>query len=244
MGMLDKVKLPRKICPIIFMLDASGSMGGAPIGAVNSAMETILPELISMNDENPDAEIRVAAMSFSEDNKIQWISGENGLVKPENFTWQDLQAYGGTPMGAAFLELERVLHVDTGFMNQAGGSVAPVLFLLSDGEPTDDYRSGLAVLQSNNWYKVAARIAVGYGTESNDELLAEFTKNTETVLHTNDPRELKTKIQFIVITSSMVASSGKGSLSGDTDSDDTTEATAKALQAQQPVLMPDPDEEW
>lgn len=244
MGMLDKAKLPRKICPVIFMLDTSGSMGGAPIGAVNSAMETILPELISMNDENPDAEIRVAVMSFSEDRKIQWISGENGLVKPEDFTWQDLQAYGGTPMGAAFEELERVLHVDTGFMNQASGSVAPVLFLLTDGEPTDDYRSGLAVLQNNNWYKVAARIAVGYGIESNDALLAEFTKNTETVLHTNDPRELKAKIQFIVITSSMVASSGKGNLSGDAESDDTTEATAKALQAQQPVLTTDPDEEW
>ena len=92
MGILDKAKLPRKICPVMFMVDTSGSMSGAPIGAVNSAMETILPELISMNDENPDAEIRVAVMSFSEDRKIQWISGENGLVKPEDFTGRDLQA--------------------------------------------------------------------------------------------------------------------------------------------------------
>lgn len=243
MGLLDKAKLTRKICPVIFMLDASGSMYGPPIGAVNSAMEAILPELISMNEENPDAEIRVAIMTFSGDRNAVWVTGEDGLVNPEEIVWTDLEADGGTPMGAAFLTLNSILRVDTGFMNQASGSVAPVLFLLTDGEPTDDYRTGLAALQSNNWYKVAARIAVGYG-QSNDAILAEFTKNTETVLHTNDARDLKAKIQFIVITSSMVASSGKGSLpDGDTgDSDDTTLEVAKAIQGREPSLAPTDEE--
>ena len=65
MGMLDKLEMPRKMCPVIFLLDTSGSMIGAPIGAVNSAIENILPELMSMNDSNPDNEIKVAIMSFS-----------------------------------------------------------------------------------------------------------------------------------------------------------------------------------
>ena len=52
MGMLDKVETMRRMCPVIFLLDTSGSMNGAPIGAVNSAIEGVLPELIAMNSGN------------------------------------------------------------------------------------------------------------------------------------------------------------------------------------------------
>ena len=48
MGMLDKVQTSRRMCPVIFLLDTSGSMFGSPIGAVNAAIEGVLPELISI----------------------------------------------------------------------------------------------------------------------------------------------------------------------------------------------------
>ena len=102
MGILDKVEIPRKMCPVIFLLDTSGSMSGAPIGAVNSAIENVLPELISMNDSNPDNEIRVAIMTFSFD--ADWVIGGNELLSPEEVknSWNDLSAGGPTSMGAAF----------------------------------------------------------------------------------------------------------------------------------------------
>ncbi len=239
MGILDKVELPRKMCPVIFLLDTSGSMGGAPIGAVNAALESVLPELISMNDSNPDNEIKVAVLTFDFD--AEWKFGGEELLLPEEVkdSWNDLDANGPTSMGAAFRALNEKLSTSHGFMKRASGSVAPVLFLLSDGEPTDDYQAGLQKLKNNNWYKIAVRVAVGYG-DSNDDVLREFTMNAETVMHTDNPAELKKMIKFIAVTSSRVASQG-GNMSTD---DDNTGGVATALQAQGGSLNASADEDW
>ena len=226
---LKRPEIPRKMCPVIFLLDTSGSMSGAPIGAVNRAIENVMPELISMNHNSKDPEIRVAVMSFDYDAK--WIVGETELLSPEDVqsSWRDLDATGYTSMGAAFRALNEKLSISHGFMQHASGSVAPVLFLLSDGEPTDDYKAGLQTLQQNNWYKIAVRVAVGYG-EANDEILREFTGNEGTVLHTNDPTNLKALIRFVAVTSSRVAS--KGSKVSDVNPDDNTAKVADAFKNQ------------
>lgn len=245
MGMLDKVEIPRKMCPVIFLLDTSGSMSGAPIGAVNDAIRNVLPELVSMNESNADNEIKIAVMTFDYDSK--WIIGENELMSPEDVqnVWRDLDANGYTSMGAAFRALNEKLSVSNGFMKRASGSVAPVLFLLSDGEPTDDYRAGLQVLQKNNWYKIAVRVAVGYG-DANDGILREFTGNEGTVLHTNDTNELKNTIRFVAVTSSRVASQGSSVSPDDNNAnpDDNTGTVANALKNQGALGNANPDEEW
>ena len=239
MGMLDKIEIPRKMCAVIFLLDTSGSMTGAAIGSVNSAMENVLPELITMNENNPDNEIRVAVMKFDFD--AEWVFGGDELLLPEDVknSWNDLDANGYTSMGAAFEALNEKLSVSHGFMKRASGSVAPVLFLLSDGAPTDDYQSGLQKLKNNNWYKIAVRVAVGYSEQCNDDVLREFTGNNETVLHTDDPNELKKLIKFIAVTSSRVASQGSG-LSTDADNpDDNTGKIVEPLKN-----LPTTDEDW
>lgn len=232
--MIERPEIPRKMCPVIFLLDTSGSMDGAPVGAVDSAMENIMPELKSMNDTNADNEIKVALMTFDSD--VKWIFGETELLLPEDVqnSWRALKAYGWTSMGAAFRELNDKLSQSHGFMKHASGSVAPVLFLLSDGEPTDDYQSGLKLLRQNPWYKEAMRVAVGYG-DANDQILAEFTGNKETVLHTDNPADLKNLIRFVAITSSRVASQGSNSAN---QSADKTDELGTIIQAQNPLNNP------
>lgn len=233
MAMLKKVEIPRKMCPVIFLLDTSGSMVGEPIGAVNEAIKNVLPELISMNEENADNEIKVAILTFDYDAK--WTVGESELLSPEDVQsyWRDLDANGYTSMGAAFKSLNNKLSISHGFMKRASGSVAPVLFLLSDGEPTDDYKSDLQELQDNNWYKVAVRVAVGYG-DFNEQILREFTGNEGTVLHASDPNSLRNTIRFVAVTSSRVASRGS-SVQPEKETvnpDDNTQAVADALKNQ------------
>ncbi len=237
MDILKKEPVPRKLCAVIFLLDTSGSMWGSPIGAVNAAIENILPELIDMNNSNADSEIKVAIMTFDTD--VQWIFGEQELISPEDLqnSWNQLNAGGVTSMGEAFEVLNEKLSVSHGFMKQASCARAPVLFLLSDGEPTDDYQAGLQKLKENGWYKYAARVAIGYGPECNDDVLREFTGNKETVLHTDDVAELKKLIKFAVVTSSKVASQGSRPLtnadaSDAVDPDDNTQKTADALKVQ------------
>ena len=171
----------------------------------------------------------IGIMTFS--TGAEWVTGDN-LVSPSNCSSLNLNAEGQTDMGVAFRKLNEKLSSKTGFLTRATGSVAPVLFLLSDGAPTDDYQSGLARLKNNAWYKVAARVAIGYG-ECNDAVLYEFTGNEETIMHTNNPQELKNMIKFVTITSSMVASgSSVASTGSGNDPDDNTAKVAEEMAAQ------------
>ena len=86
-------------------------------------------------------------------------------------------------------------------------------------------------------------MAVGYG-DSNDDVLRDFTGNNETVLHTDDPNELKKMIKFIAVTSSRVASQGSNVSTSEENPDDNTQKTADALAAQGGALNASPDENW
>ncbi len=39
------------------------------------------------------------------------------------------------------------------FLSSPGSTFAPIVILLTDGEPTDNYKQGLEVLWGNNWSK-------------------------------------------------------------------------------------------
>ncbi len=54
-----------------FVVDTSGSMSGAKIGTVNSAIEEVVPELKDISESNADAQIKVATLSFS--TGARWI---------------------------------------------------------------------------------------------------------------------------------------------------------------------------
>lgn len=204
---VERESIPRKTTVLFFVIDTSGSMAGTRIGAVNSAVEQTLEKLKEMNNDNPDAEIEVAFLEFSSD--ARWLT-PNGPMKVENYYWADLDASGLTSMGEAFRKLEEKLHKSSGFMQRASGSNAPVLFLMSDGEPNDDYRKYLAKLHKNPWFKVSIKVALAIGDEANDSVLMEFTGSKEAVVRVPDGRdageELAKMIRFIAVTSSQVAS--------------------------------------
>ena len=59
MGLLDDVvSVPRRTMTLFFVIDTSGSMAGNKIGAVNDAVENVLPMLDEISASNPDAEIK------------------------------------------------------------------------------------------------------------------------------------------------------------------------------------------
>ncbi len=222
----EKLNLARRVCPIIFLLDASGSMRGEVIGAVNEAMEQIIPELKSMDESNNDYDIKIAIATFAD--SVVWHTG-NDLVKPGDYHFNLLNADGNTAMGQAFKELNERLSTSHGFMRQASGSTAPVLFLLSDGWPDEGYEADLAALQTNGWYKEAYRVAIGFGDDCEYDVLNQFTGNKGTVLRSDDPRNLSELIKFIAVKSSQVASSSKNTGEG---TKDNTEELSEEIAAQ------------
>ena len=84
MSLLDEqVSVPRRTMTLFFLIDTSGSMEGNKIGAVNDAVANVLPMLDEISAENPDAEIKVAALEFS--SGVNWLYSEPKLAS--DFVW-------------------------------------------------------------------------------------------------------------------------------------------------------------
>jgi uncharacterized protein YegL len=80
------------------------------------------------------------------------------------------------------------------------------MFLMTDGYPSDDYKSGLKALSTNSWYKFGLKAALGIGDEANDEMLAEFTGSKDTVVHAYTGGQLASMIKIIAVTASQIGS--------------------------------------
>jgi len=208
MSSIEREVPPRKAVVMFFIIDTSGSMAGTRIGAVDSAMEEALKLLKEMNAENADAEIEIAILEFA--SQAKWLT-PNGPVKVENYHWRKLDVEGLTAMDEAFRMLDEKLRKDSGFMKRATGSYAPVLFLMTDGEPNDEkYKAQLAQLKDNAWFKVSTKVALAIGDDANDHVLEEFTGSREAVIKVPDGANAGAKlvqvIRFVAVTSSQVAS--------------------------------------
>jgi uncharacterized protein YegL len=215
MALTDKVEIPRRTMVLFFLIDSSGSMDGDKIGAVNTAIEEVIPALQEISAENADAQIKVAAMEFS--SGARWITG-NGPVEVDKFHWNFIDAAGVTDLGAACRELNDKLSTK-GFMKEATGSFAPAIFLMSDGQPTDEWQSGMALLRHNNWFRAAVKVAVAIGDDADRETLKEFVGSMEAVLTVHNAAALKKMIKFVSVRASQVASqsSNVGSFTAATD---------------------------
>jgi hypothetical protein len=61
-------------------------------------------------------------------------------------------------------------------------ALPPLVVLLSDGEPTDEYEAALAALDSLPWGKKAQRYAIAIGQDADREVLMKFTGDPNRVL--------------------------------------------------------------
>ena len=196
---LGATAVSKKSLVIFFVIDTSGSMKGKKMGELNTVMEELIPEIRRVGEA--DTDVKLAVLTFSTD--VKWMYAEP--VSIEDFEWARLNAEGVTAMGEAFKELSARMS-RTGFLNSPSLSFAPVIFLMTDGYPSDDYRAGLQVLQSNSWYKYGLKAALGIGNEANDDVLAEFTGSPDTVVHAYSGGQLAQMIKIVAVTASQIGS--------------------------------------
>jgi uncharacterized protein YegL len=209
MGLLDDISpAPRKVMTLFYLVDTSGSMGGARIGTVNAAMEQCIPLLKEVAQANDDAEIKVAILQFS--SGCSWVTPASGPVGLDDIIWNDLQASGMTEFGGALLELDKKLSRNEYLQSQTG-AYAPVILLLSDGGPTDNWESGLNQIKQNNWFKHAIKIAIDIESGSDRSVLAAFTGNPEAILDAKDTATLKKMIHKVSVRASEFQSHSKQS---------------------------------
>lgn len=164
--------LARRPLHFIWICDCSGSMAGEKIQSLNHAIKEALPHMKEVAKTNPNAEVLVRAIKFAE--TANWHHAN--ATKVEDFKWIDITAGAGrTSMGAAMRLLAEQMAMPP--MEERG--LPPVLVLVSDGQPTDDFNGGLAELMTEGWGKKAARIAIAIGSDADLGPLQDFIGNSE-----------------------------------------------------------------
>ncbi|MGN1167278.1 MAG: VWA domain-containing protein [Lachnospiraceae bacterium] len=185
--------------PIHFfwVVDCSGSMYGEKIGIVNNTIQECIPEMRNSADNNPNAKLLIRALQFS--SGASWIT--TSPVPVENYSWEDMDANGLTELGKAFDLLAAQLSIPP----MPARALPPVIVLLSDGQPTDDYKKSLDKLKGMPWFRKAVKIAISIGQDADDDVLIEFTGNKELVLQANNATALAKMIKWASTTASMVS---------------------------------------
>lgn len=175
----------------IWITDCSGSMSvDGKMEALNNAIREAIPHMRSVADENPNAQVLIRAIKFS--SGAQWHISQP--TKMENFVWNDLKADGVTDLGKALGMVAEELKIPP----MTDRALPPVLVLLSDGQPTDDYVAGIEALMSQNWGKKAVRIAIAIGEDADNEVLQKFIGNFEIKpLQANNPEALVSYIKWV-----------------------------------------------
>ncbi len=234
------VEVARRTMTLFFVVDASGSMDGSKMGTLNAAVEEVIPEIRKISGENADAAIKIAVLEFS--SGARWITP--APMDAEDFTWSFLDADGLTDLGEACKQLDEKLSRKA-FMSDVAGSFAPAIFLLSDGEPTDDYKPELEKLKQNNWFRKAIKVAVAIGDDANRDVLGEFTGNKEAVLTVHTPEALAKMIRFVSVTASQIGSKSTGVGKGGVDeAANKQDEMVQKLGAVQATDIDDGDLEW
>ena len=151
----------------------------------------------SAADNNPNAQLLIRALQFS--SGASWLT--SNPVPVEDYGWEDMEAIGLTELGKAFDLLAAQLSIPP----MPERALPPVIVLLSDGQPTDDYKKSMDKLKKLPWFRKAVKIAISIGQDADDEVLIEFTGNKELVLQANNATALAKMIKWASTTASMVS---------------------------------------
>lgn len=193
--------------PVYLVLDTSGSMSGEPIEAVKNGMQI----LVSALRQDPYA-LETAFLSvITFDGQAQQLVPLSELA---TFNMPTLQVGTTTSLGAGLrLLAERVDAEVTKTTADTKGDWKPMVFLMTDGLPTDDWQAGLNEFQKR---KFGVVVACAAGTGADTTILKQITENV-VALDTADTASLRAFFKWVsasISTGSQKVESGGKEIAG------------------------------
>lgn len=141
--------MARKL-PVYLLLDASGSMCGEPIQAVSNGLQIFAQAIAS--DPYALETAHVGVVVFASDAKEV-----APLVEAAQFQPPTLQASGCTELGAALRLVKKCAEKEVKLTTATEkGDWKPLVFIMTDGGPTDDWQQGLQEFRQYKWGTVVA----------------------------------------------------------------------------------------
>ena len=183
--------------PIYFLIDVSESMVGDPIQQVEEGLATIIKTL--KTDPTAIETVWVSIIIFA--GQAKTLVPLQELI---NFYPPKFPIGSGTSLskGLGHLMFELRKNIVKTTMEQKG-DWKPIVFLLTDGVPTDDTKSAITEWKKN-WQRTANMVAISFGNEADTKILCELTEN---VLQFKNSTEDDYKKFFKWVTDSIKTSS-------------------------------------
>lgn len=189
--------------PVYLLLDTSGSMSGEPIEAVKNGVQVMISSL----RQNPQA-IETAFISVITFNTTaQQIVPLTDLA---SFQMVDIKASGTTALGDALKLTSTKIDTEVAKTTpQQKGDWKPLVFIMTDGVPTDDWQSGLSEFKKR---KTAYTVACAAGGGADVNILKQITDNVVS-LDTADSQGISKFFSWVTasigVSSTRVEDSGK-----------------------------------
>ena len=156
--------------PIFFVLDCSESMIGENLKKLNDGLQMIISDL--KRDPHALETVYISVIAFA--GVAKTIAP---LVEVVSFYPPRLPLGGGTNLGGALDELAS--QIDRNVIKTTAdrkGDWKPIVYLLTDGRPTDDYTAAVKRWKEQH-AKKANLIAIGLGLSADLNILRQLTDN-------------------------------------------------------------------
>ena len=153
--------------PVYLVVDTSGSMAGEKIESVRQGIRALLMDLRS--DPQAIETAYLSVITFDSDARQSTPLSELMLFKEPIF-----EANGTTALGAALTVLRE--SIDREVVKSSStqkGDWKPLIFLMTDGQPTDSWEKAADTLKRS---RPANLIACAIGTDADEHLLKQITE--------------------------------------------------------------------
>ena len=141
-------------CPVVLLLDRSGSMAGAPLEQLNAGLRAFKSEMIK--DALSARRVEVAIISFGP------VTADIDFVGMDQFQPPTLHPEGDTPIGRSInLALDMLARRKQAYRENGIAYFRPWVFLITDGAPTDDWTHAAERIREEEAQKRVAFFAVG-----------------------------------------------------------------------------------
>lgn len=177
--------------PVFLLLDVSGSMSGIRIDTLNQCVKEMIKDF--QNERMSEVALKLCIITF----------GGNGaklhteLASLKDVDFEDLQAGGMTPMGAALTVASNIIN-DKEKVPSKG--YRPVVVLVSDGYPNDSWEQPLEEFINGKRTSKCERWALGIGDGYDANMLQKFLGDSDKkVFDASAAKEITKFFKFVTL---------------------------------------------
>lgn len=232
------VDFDEKCMPVVLLLDVSGSMDGDKIYRLYDAVKTMISTFES-HSRKEEIVYKVAIITFGSQVKCHTRYTEAKYLN----NLQRFEASGRTPLGTA-LKMAKDMVEDRDETKSLW--YKPAIILVSDGVPTDDWKTPKSDFVDNGRSAKSQRISVAVGNDADEDMLKSFVSKPEFFFKADDASKIVAVFEKVTMSVVSNAVTQKGDAKPNSGKEEKNVTSVKATISRRAQVINDDyeDNRW